>query len=458
MPRPTVDIDAGKAYGQRHAEPTPGSMPTAAEIAEYAVKALGIDPSWEFDLLWIAEEALTAPLPGAWAEYLDDDSGQYYFYDEASGEVQWTSPMLEHYRAMVKKERAGVAADSDEDSAEQQFPSSSPASYSSVYSWSASDAGAQPGSSQTEGSSSSQGGVGGGSGGGDRSTFPAEGTDKEKVAWLRNNWSAATAYEDVDLEDLIAFCTYMGVSPREVALLPIVDEAMNEPCPQGWKELEDETGQLYYYHQDTKQTAWSHPKDTQFRARLAAAREGGGASPGGSDADGHHPQSSPPPSASVAARERTPPLQKGRHFSRESDSSLPVDASASASDSEETRAAAGAPEPEPEPEPEPHPEPSKPSPVQAAEEEARRLAVERSRQEAASARKEVKAARRDRELAAAQTTRVEKLRSQQVAKPPPTPSHPTATSSSRAHTWFLPFCHVPDVGRANSNTVLISEV
>ena len=70
---PTVDVDVARAFkGGPSTAPSPSSLPTAAEIAECAVRALSIDPSWEFDLLWIAEEALTAPLPDGWSEYLDE--------------------------------------------------------------------------------------------------------------------------------------------------------------------------------------------------------------------------------------------------------------------------------------------------------------------------------------------------------------------------------------------------
>jgi hypothetical protein len=72
----------------------------------YAVHALSIDPSSEFDLLWIVEEALTAPLPDGWSKYLDEKgSGDFYYHNDQSGAVQWTSPMMKYYRELVKKER-----------------------------------------------------------------------------------------------------------------------------------------------------------------------------------------------------------------------------------------------------------------------------------------------------------------------------------------------------------------
>ena len=46
----------------------PGDEPTHEEIVEYAVY-LGMDPTADVDLLYIAEWALTAPLPDGWTEH-----------------------------------------------------------------------------------------------------------------------------------------------------------------------------------------------------------------------------------------------------------------------------------------------------------------------------------------------------------------------------------------------------
>ena len=56
---------------------------TAADIVSYAV-LLGIDPAREFDLLWIAEEALTVELPANWDEHFDEQSGNYYYHNVKS--------------------------------------------------------------------------------------------------------------------------------------------------------------------------------------------------------------------------------------------------------------------------------------------------------------------------------------------------------------------------------------
>eukprot|EP00741_Cyanophora_paradoxa_P001370 tig00000480_g1326.t1 len=78
---------------------------TAKEILEFA-KYLGINPIYEADLLWVAEEALDAELPEGWTEHCDEDGNVFFARD---GQSQWEHPMDAHYRQMVKELRADKA-------------------------------------------------------------------------------------------------------------------------------------------------------------------------------------------------------------------------------------------------------------------------------------------------------------------------------------------------------------
>ena len=60
------------------------------EIIEFA-KYLGIDPSKESSLLWIAQEAIQAPLPAGWSDHTDNN-GNVYFYNSKTKAS--TSPRL----------------------------------------------------------------------------------------------------------------------------------------------------------------------------------------------------------------------------------------------------------------------------------------------------------------------------------------------------------------------------
>jgi len=71
------------------------------DILEYAVY-LGMDPTVDQDLLWIAEEALMAPDPPGWTEMLDP-RGLLYFYNETSGQSSRQHPLDEHYQNLYLK-------------------------------------------------------------------------------------------------------------------------------------------------------------------------------------------------------------------------------------------------------------------------------------------------------------------------------------------------------------------
>ena len=71
------------------------------EIIEFA-EYLGIDPVLESEHLWIAEEALTAPLPYGWEEYETRDGG-VYFHNAAQRRTQWQHPSEEDYRELHRR-------------------------------------------------------------------------------------------------------------------------------------------------------------------------------------------------------------------------------------------------------------------------------------------------------------------------------------------------------------------
>ena len=87
--------------------PMPHEMdepPTPEEVAEYA-RYLGMDPEDDADLLYIAEWALTAPMPDGWTVHLDGD-GNEFFYSAATNNSTYEHPMDEHYRQYYLKAKA----------------------------------------------------------------------------------------------------------------------------------------------------------------------------------------------------------------------------------------------------------------------------------------------------------------------------------------------------------------
>ena len=68
---------------------------------------LGMDPTRDKDLLWIARSALEAPLPDGWEE-LEDEDGTRYFHERASGKTSWQLPSDDYYRQVARASVTGV--------------------------------------------------------------------------------------------------------------------------------------------------------------------------------------------------------------------------------------------------------------------------------------------------------------------------------------------------------------
>ncbi|KAL4228939.1 hypothetical protein ACF0H5_011979 [Mactra antiquata] len=82
-------------------------VPPDDEIAEYA-QCIGIDPDTEPDLLWIAREGINAPLPENWKP-CQDQNGDIYYFNFATGESIWDHPCDEFYKKVVTDERRKLA-------------------------------------------------------------------------------------------------------------------------------------------------------------------------------------------------------------------------------------------------------------------------------------------------------------------------------------------------------------
>ena len=87
------------------------------DVLEYAVY-LGMEPTEDTDLLWIAEEALTAGEPEGWVEQMDP--GNLYYYNSTTGQSSRQHPLDEYYQNLYLKlkmqrtmEVAGMAVPDD---------------------------------------------------------------------------------------------------------------------------------------------------------------------------------------------------------------------------------------------------------------------------------------------------------------------------------------------------------
>jgi len=84
----------------RQAPSMRGVSKEVVSMAEY----LGIRPLSESHLLWIAVDALKAPLPVSWAAQ-SDASGRVFFYNHVTRESSWDHPLDPYFRNMRDKYR-----------------------------------------------------------------------------------------------------------------------------------------------------------------------------------------------------------------------------------------------------------------------------------------------------------------------------------------------------------------
>lgn len=77
-----------------------GLEPTKPELIAYA-RYLGIDPINDGDLMWIADEALNAPLPSEWTEH-HDSADRIFYYNVTSHTSSWTHPLEQIHRDIYK--------------------------------------------------------------------------------------------------------------------------------------------------------------------------------------------------------------------------------------------------------------------------------------------------------------------------------------------------------------------
>ncbi|KAF5394975.1 hypothetical protein PHET_09080 [Paragonimus heterotremus] len=77
--------------------------PNDEEIKLYA-DSIGIDLHKEPELIWLAKEGISAPVPKGW-QVLQDENNQIFYYNSASGQSLWEHPLDEFYRNQVRQNR-----------------------------------------------------------------------------------------------------------------------------------------------------------------------------------------------------------------------------------------------------------------------------------------------------------------------------------------------------------------
>eukprot|EP00741_Cyanophora_paradoxa_P013839 tig00020710_g13358.t2 len=200
-------------------------------LADFA-QILGIDPLREKNLMWIADEALSEPLPAGWSEHKTADN-VVYFYHERTDESTFESPVEAKYRTILTTLRKleGVRFARE-----------------------------QGALTNTTGSTA--------------------GASKKK----RNSVVPQPPKSDADvflprevgplrMSDVVQMGLYLSVDlKKEPYLARIVRDSVLAGIPQQWLELRDIDGEAYFYNRDSGACGREHPGDGFFRQEIARER------------------------------------------------------------------------------------------------------------------------------------------------------------------------------------------
>ena len=78
-------------------------QPAEEDVIEYA-QFIGINPTDEPELMWIANQGVVAPLPKGW-KAVQDPQGELYYFNFETGESIWDHPCDQDFRNLVISER-----------------------------------------------------------------------------------------------------------------------------------------------------------------------------------------------------------------------------------------------------------------------------------------------------------------------------------------------------------------
>ncbi|XP_034478955.1 uncharacterized protein LOC117785155 [Drosophila innubila] len=79
-------------------------LPSSDEINDYAT-LIGIEPSKETHLLYLAKEGLMAALPAEWKICYSEEKSGHYYYNTRTKQSQWDHPLDAVYRDLVEQTR-----------------------------------------------------------------------------------------------------------------------------------------------------------------------------------------------------------------------------------------------------------------------------------------------------------------------------------------------------------------
>jgi|UniRef100_A0A7S4GHD2 centrosomal protein CEP164 len=234
--------------------------PSEKEVQDYG-QWLGLDLNTEKDLMWLAKEALMAPLPPYWRPCNTQD-GEVYYFNFATGESIWDHPMDSLFKRFVPLERSRLQKCRD---------SGNPYEVTQAYIHATIGAFlahlCPPELQQSLMREQNQ----------DQAAayIPQPGTVFEYEgggysAVLDDN---ADNYQPTD-QEIADYARWLGISmDDEEDLLWIAKDGLTTPLPDPWRPCKTNTGDLYYFNFGTGESAWEHPMDEFFKKLVILERD-----------------------------------------------------------------------------------------------------------------------------------------------------------------------------------------
>eukprot|EP00741_Cyanophora_paradoxa_P023722 tig00021616_g22913.t1 len=207
-----------------------GGTPSATEIAQYGLY-LGLKYPEDAALVWVAEQAILAPLPEGWSEHVAP-GGKIFYYHEKTDTSQPEHPADGIFREMIKDLKA--KRDAKQERQRQLEEAKREEKKKEVM------AGVR--------AALASGGAGGGGG---PSVAPSKMCTPDEVRDMGR---------------------FLGVHPEhEPHLLWLARDALAAGLPAPWTEHEDDYGP-YYHNPQTGVTTRQHPSDVPMRGKIVRIR------------------------------------------------------------------------------------------------------------------------------------------------------------------------------------------
>ena len=243
--------------------------PTDSEVKDYA-EFLGLKLPEEKHLLWIARDALQAPIPAPWKPCRDNASSELYYFNFQTGESSWSHPLDDVALRKVAAARRGEAVS----------PILTTAGHAVDYDSSSTGSGTTTSSHETSVSSHLDS-DGHDVGSGDAFTLDSTGVQipKSGATFVVDGITSVVLDErklvchDPTKKEIKEYAKFLGIKlPEEEDLLWIAEAGLTSLLPRPWKPCKTQNGDIYFFNFATGESSWENPLDDAARSTLEKER------------------------------------------------------------------------------------------------------------------------------------------------------------------------------------------